>query len=398
MSGKMGDRTDPPSDTKVRKTRASKPKVKTGCQTCKIRRVKCDETKPSCLRCVKFGHQCDGYVSKHTTKPSQGSPTGASRMLVPKGPGSSGSIGEGNGIGIGLTCGTSQHSTSSTPSTSPYSPADTNMSSPTFTSSNTIHRSSMPKLYPAPMRSPNSIPSYDTIHTELQRQNYYQSQNYTRSILHETKGYDQRAFENFCTATLPPSSSSCAVSRHAWTSTVSRACNESEEILRAVVVLGGFDVDSPAGRSGEWTGVGTLRHFKAWQGYMKPSSKDFYHSRGLSVGRERELGIGGRKTLSEGERNDCLPSWREQEEEETGSLGQDVVIGLRCLRKWAYHQQMHYGVEGQIPRDRQLMGDLAKSLELRAGLYALQVSSDAREREHSRDRESMERSADEMEV
>lgn len=35
MSGKMGDRIDPPNDTKVRKTRASKPKVKTGCQTCK---------------------------------------------------------------------------------------------------------------------------------------------------------------------------------------------------------------------------------------------------------------------------------------------------------------------------------------------------------------------------
>ncbi|KAI9896681.1 hypothetical protein N3K66_008853 [Trichothecium roseum] len=37
-------------------------KVRTGCITCKIRKVKCDETKPSCLRCVKTGRKCDGYA------------------------------------------------------------------------------------------------------------------------------------------------------------------------------------------------------------------------------------------------------------------------------------------------------------------------------------------------
>ncbi|KAN0103232.1 hypothetical protein V8E51_011545 [Hyaloscypha variabilis] len=46
-----------------RRRRSSKPKTKTGCITCKIRRVKCDETKPSCLRCKKFGTKCDGYPS-----------------------------------------------------------------------------------------------------------------------------------------------------------------------------------------------------------------------------------------------------------------------------------------------------------------------------------------------
>jgi len=35
--------------------RAAKPKVRTGCITCKVRRVKCDEMRPECLRCVKFG-------------------------------------------------------------------------------------------------------------------------------------------------------------------------------------------------------------------------------------------------------------------------------------------------------------------------------------------------------
>ncbi|RAL07073.1 Zn(II)2Cys6 transcription factor domain-containing protein [Aspergillus homomorphus CBS 101889] len=37
------------------------PKVKSGCITCRIRRIKCDETKPSCTRCTSTGRNCDGY-------------------------------------------------------------------------------------------------------------------------------------------------------------------------------------------------------------------------------------------------------------------------------------------------------------------------------------------------
>jgi hypothetical protein len=36
-------------------------KVRTGCTTCKQRRVKCDEAKPTCLRCRASGKQCLGY-------------------------------------------------------------------------------------------------------------------------------------------------------------------------------------------------------------------------------------------------------------------------------------------------------------------------------------------------
>jgi hypothetical protein len=50
----------------IKRTRAHKPKVRTGCVTCKIRRVKCDETKPSCLKCTKSGRKCDGYVPLKT--------------------------------------------------------------------------------------------------------------------------------------------------------------------------------------------------------------------------------------------------------------------------------------------------------------------------------------------
>lgn len=41
--------------------RAKVAKVRTGCVTCKIRRVKCDEAKPSCRRCTSTGRKCDGY-------------------------------------------------------------------------------------------------------------------------------------------------------------------------------------------------------------------------------------------------------------------------------------------------------------------------------------------------
>ncbi|KAF9876572.1 hypothetical protein CkaCkLH20_05980 [Colletotrichum karsti] len=45
-----------------KRKRASKPKVRSGCITCKIRRVKCDEAKPTCKRCGKADIKCDGYV------------------------------------------------------------------------------------------------------------------------------------------------------------------------------------------------------------------------------------------------------------------------------------------------------------------------------------------------
>ncbi|KAH6954493.1 hypothetical protein DER45DRAFT_570549 [Fusarium avenaceum] len=37
-------------------------KVKTGCLNCRVRRVKCDEDKPSCHRCTSTGRKCDGYA------------------------------------------------------------------------------------------------------------------------------------------------------------------------------------------------------------------------------------------------------------------------------------------------------------------------------------------------
>ncbi|KAH8738410.1 hypothetical protein BGZ61DRAFT_512776 [Ilyonectria robusta] len=48
------------------KPRAGKPKVRTGCFVCKIRRVKCDEGKPECAKCTSTGRKCEGYAVKST--------------------------------------------------------------------------------------------------------------------------------------------------------------------------------------------------------------------------------------------------------------------------------------------------------------------------------------------
>ncbi|KAH9224391.1 hypothetical protein DL95DRAFT_439579 [Leptodontidium sp. 2 PMI_412] len=71
-----------------RRSRAGKPKARTGCITCKERRVKCDETKPACLRCLKFWGRCDGYAPpRYRSRRSKDAPLTtrdpASRPLLP---------------------------------------------------------------------------------------------------------------------------------------------------------------------------------------------------------------------------------------------------------------------------------------------------------------------------
>ncbi|KIX01233.1 uncharacterized protein Z518_08958 [Rhinocladiella mackenziei CBS 650.93] len=45
----------------MRRTRTNVRQSKYGCFTCRSRRVKCDEGKPSCARCLKSGRACEGY-------------------------------------------------------------------------------------------------------------------------------------------------------------------------------------------------------------------------------------------------------------------------------------------------------------------------------------------------
>ncbi|KAH7382016.1 hypothetical protein BKA64DRAFT_218449 [Cadophora sp. MPI-SDFR-AT-0126] len=65
---------------KAKKRRLGLPKVSTGCKTCKKRHVKCDEGKPLCQRCLRFGFVCDGYE----TKASKAVRPAVRRDLLPK--------------------------------------------------------------------------------------------------------------------------------------------------------------------------------------------------------------------------------------------------------------------------------------------------------------------------
>ncbi|KAL5599098.1 hypothetical protein FOVSG1_006910 [Fusarium oxysporum f. sp. vasinfectum] len=51
-------------------------KVRTGCITCKVRKIKCDETRPCCRRCTNTGRNCDGYA------PQGRQPTPAAHLAV----------------------------------------------------------------------------------------------------------------------------------------------------------------------------------------------------------------------------------------------------------------------------------------------------------------------------
>ncbi|KAH8595583.1 hypothetical protein B0O99DRAFT_622188 [Bisporella sp. PMI_857] len=55
--------------------RQCKLKVRSGCLTCKIRRVKCDEGKPTCNRCTSTGRKCDGYAPKPSAMELDDGPT-----------------------------------------------------------------------------------------------------------------------------------------------------------------------------------------------------------------------------------------------------------------------------------------------------------------------------------
>ncbi|CAI6335773.1 unnamed protein product [Periconia digitata] len=53
------------------RVRRKTPKKKTGCLTCKIRRVKCDEIHPACRRCTSTGRKCDGYAEDTKSQTSE---------------------------------------------------------------------------------------------------------------------------------------------------------------------------------------------------------------------------------------------------------------------------------------------------------------------------------------
>ncbi|KAJ1323945.1 RNA polymerase II-specific transcription factor-like protein [Microdochium nivale] len=49
------------------------PRSRTGCSKCRQRRIKCDETRPSCTRCLRGGLVCPGYITSRDTPEIRGS-------------------------------------------------------------------------------------------------------------------------------------------------------------------------------------------------------------------------------------------------------------------------------------------------------------------------------------
>jgi hypothetical protein len=54
------------------------------CHPSRTRRVKCDETKPECLRCSNFGRKCGGYPKKEESPPPKGPTVPVPRRLLSK--------------------------------------------------------------------------------------------------------------------------------------------------------------------------------------------------------------------------------------------------------------------------------------------------------------------------
>lgn len=74
------------TNTKSTQRRASSQRSRAGCSTCKRRRVKCDETHPRCLRCLRADLVCEGYPDSSTTSTTklQAKVSARRPLLLPK--------------------------------------------------------------------------------------------------------------------------------------------------------------------------------------------------------------------------------------------------------------------------------------------------------------------------
>ncbi|KAI1639879.1 hypothetical protein F4809DRAFT_49498 [Biscogniauxia mediterranea] len=64
-------------DSNPASKKATRKRTKTGCLTCRKRRIKCDEGRPTCNNCLKSKRQCDGYNQRVIFKDPLGAFAGA---------------------------------------------------------------------------------------------------------------------------------------------------------------------------------------------------------------------------------------------------------------------------------------------------------------------------------
>ncbi|PKK47829.1 hypothetical protein CI102_8628 [Trichoderma harzianum] len=72
-------------DSRARHTRRSSTRARTGCTTCEKRHVKCDETRPACLNCMKWRGYCDSYADNSSSSSSSSSSQLVARAQSSKG-------------------------------------------------------------------------------------------------------------------------------------------------------------------------------------------------------------------------------------------------------------------------------------------------------------------------
>ncbi|KAH7308714.1 C6 zinc finger domain-containing protein [Stachybotrys elegans] len=71
-------------ETRTRHTRRSSTRTRQGCSTCKKRHVKCDETRPSCLNCMRWRGYCDAYSDNGSSDTSNPSTTADAKLIHTK--------------------------------------------------------------------------------------------------------------------------------------------------------------------------------------------------------------------------------------------------------------------------------------------------------------------------
>ncbi|KAK1252262.1 hypothetical protein MKX08_003449 [Trichoderma sp. CBMAI-0020] len=69
-------------DSRTRHTRRSSTRARTGCNTCKKRHVKCDETRPACLNCMKWRGYCDSYSDAADSSQPQSRSSSSNTKLI----------------------------------------------------------------------------------------------------------------------------------------------------------------------------------------------------------------------------------------------------------------------------------------------------------------------------
>ncbi|KAM5347381.1 hypothetical protein ACJ41O_010386 [Fusarium nematophilum] len=67
-----------------KRRRTGRPKSRSGCLTCKSRRVKCDERLPTCARCEKAKVVCEGYAIRRRPSDKTSRKIGALQALAPR--------------------------------------------------------------------------------------------------------------------------------------------------------------------------------------------------------------------------------------------------------------------------------------------------------------------------